>query len=153
MIKLIHRLAAMIATACIGTFFLSSLVVELFGSQECIVAVKQLIVWPGLFILVPSIAAAGATGFALSKNRRGPLLQSKQKRMPIIAANGVLVLIPAAIFLNQWAMAGAFDTQFYLLQLVELVAGAMNLFLMALNIRDGRRMSGKRRMRHRTKLS
>jgi hypothetical protein len=43
------------------------------------------------------------------------------------------------------AAAGAFDTSFYLLQAIELLAGAVNLSLMALNIRDGLRMSGRLR--------
>jgi hypothetical protein len=64
------------------------------------------------------------------------------KRMPIIAANGILVLVPCAIFLNLSAADGLFDMKFYLLQGVELIAGATNLTLMGLNIRDGLRMKG-----------
>ena len=141
--KTIHKLAAITATLCIAVFFLSTLWVELFGSQEAIATVKSLIVMPGLFILVPAIATTGATGFAMSKNRSGRLLEAKKKRMPIIGANGILILLPAAIFLDQWAASGAFDTRFYLLHGAELVAGAVNLALMSLNIRDGLRMGGK----------
>ena len=143
MINKIHPIAAVIATFCIATFFTSSILVELFGSHESIAMVKSLIVMPGLFILVPAIAATGATGFTLAKNRKGRLLESKMKRMPFIAANGLLVLLPAAIFLDQWASAGSFDTRFYIVQGLELIAGATNLTLMGMNIRDGRRMSGK----------
>ncbi|WP_218153342.1 hypothetical protein [Methylophaga sulfidovorans] len=63
--------------------------------------------------------------------------------MPFIAANGILVLIPCAIFLDRWASIGAFDTHFYVLQGVELLAGAINLILMGMNMRDGFRMSGR----------
>ena len=143
MINKIHPIAAVIATFCIATFFTSSILVELFGSHESIAAVKRLIVMPGLFVLVPAIAATGATGFALAKNRKGRLLESKMKRMPFIGANGLLVLLPAAIFLDQWASAGSFDTRFYIVQGLELIAGAINLTLMGMNIRDGLRMSGK----------
>lgn len=139
----IHRTAAVIATLCITTFFTSSILIELFGSDESIAMVKRLIVMPGLFILIPAIAITGGTGFALSSNRKGRLVESKKKRMPFIAANGLLVLLPAAIFLDQWATSGAFDTKFYMVQGLELIAGAINLSLMGLNIRDGRRMSGK----------
>ncbi|MFG6179603.1 hypothetical protein ACGTN6_20380 [Halomonas sp. THAF12] len=141
--RTVHKLAAIAATLCIATFFLSTLLVELFGSQEAIATVKSLIVMPGLFILVPAIAVTGATGFALSKNRKGRLLEAKKKRMPIIGANGILILLPAAIFLDQWASSGAFDTRFYLVQGMELIAGAVNLALMSLNIRDGLRLGGK----------
>lgn len=60
-------------------------------------------------------------------------------------ANGVLVLIPCAIFLDRWASVGVFDASFYLVQAIELIAGAVNLTLMAMNIRDGLRLSGRSR--------
>ena len=98
---------------------------------------------PGLFILVPAIAATGGSGFAMAKSRKGRLVDSKKRRMPFIAANGLLVLLPCAIFLDRWASTGMFDTTFYVVQSVELIAGAVNLTLMGMNIRDGMRMSGR----------
>lgn len=65
--------------------------------------------------------------------------------MPFIAANGLLVLVPCAIVLNRWAAAGTFDTAFYVVQAIELIAGAANLALMGLNARDGLRMAGRLR--------
>ena len=141
MLKKIHPIAALIATVCIATFFTSSIFVELLGSAEWVAKVKQLIVMPGLFILVPAMAISGATGFALSKERKGRLVKGKKKRMPIIGLNGILILIPCAIILNQWAASASFDTKFYLVQGLELLAGAVNLGLMTLNIRDGRKLS------------
>ncbi len=141
--KKAHFIAGLIATLTIATFFLTTVIVELFGSHEAVAIVKSLIVMPGLFILVPAIAATGGSGFALSKSRQGRLVDSKKKRMPFIAANGLLVLLPSAIFLDRWASAGSFDTAFYLVQGVELLAGAVNLTLMGLNIRDGIKMSGR----------
>lgn len=58
---------------------------------------------------------------------------------------GILVLVPSAIFLNLWAAQGMFDTRFYLVQGLELLAGAINLRLMGLNIRDGLCLSGRMR--------
>lgn len=139
----IHLVVSAIATLCIATFFASTVFVELFGTYEQIAAVKSLIVIPGLFILVPAIAMTGGTGFALSKQRKGKLVDSKKKRMPIIGANGLLILLPSAIFLDQWASAGSFDTKFYIVQGLELLAGAVNLTLMGMNIRDGLKLSGK----------
>ena len=115
MINKIHPVAAVIATLCIATFFTSTILVELFGSHESIATVKDLIVMPGLFILVPAIAATGGTGFVLAKNRKGRLVENKLKRMPLIGANGLLVLLPAAIVLDQWAASGSFDSKFYLI--------------------------------------
>lgn len=141
--KKVHLVAGLLATLTIATFFLSTVLVELFGSHEAVAIVKSLIVLPGLFILVPAIAATGGSGFYLSKSRQGRLVDAKKKRMPFIAANGLLVLIPCAILLNRWAAAGAFDTTFYAVQSLELLAGAVNLTLMGMNIRDGMRMSGR----------
>ena len=42
--------------------------------------------------------------------------------------------------------AGSFDTTFYVVQVVELIAGATNLTLMGLNVRDGLRMTGRLRV-------
>jgi hypothetical protein len=47
--------------------------------------------------------------------------------------------------LNRWAAAGSFDITFYIVQAVELIAGATNLTLMGLNVRDGLRMAGRLR--------
>ena len=139
--QLIHRIGAITATLCILIFFTSTITVELFGSEQAIATVQSLIVMPGLFILIPAIAATGATGMAMSTSRsHGPV---GRKRMPFIGANGLLVLLPAAIVLDQWASAGRFDSTFYLTQVIELVAGGVNLSLMLLNIRDARKLSGQ----------
>ena len=143
MTPILHRLAASVATLCIASFFSATIFVELFGTEESIATLKSLIVWPGLFILVPSIALTGGSGFALAKSRSGKLALQKKKRMPLIGANGILVLIPCAVVLDRWASAGTFDTGFYVVQGVELLAGAINLILMGMNMRDGLRMSGR----------
>lgn len=141
--KQVHFVAGLLATLTIATFFTSTVIVELFGSHEAVASIKALIVMPGLFILVPAIAATGGSGFYMSKSRQGRLVETKKKRMPFIAANGLLVLIPCAIFLDRWATTGTFDSTFYLVQGLELLAGAVNLTLMGLNIRDGLKMSGR----------
>ncbi|WP_298442034.1 hypothetical protein [uncultured Ferrimonas sp.] len=141
----IHRLAALLATTCIATFFCATVLVELFGSIAAVQQVKALIVFPGLFILIPAIATAGATGAAMAKRRKGRLVEAKQKRMPFIAANGLLILIPCAYFLDQWASAGQFDSTFYALQALELLAGATNLTLMSMNLFAGRQLVKKGR--------
>ena len=105
--------------------------------------VKALIVMPGLFILVPAMAATGGSGVFLSRSRQGRLVEAKKRRMPFIAANGLLIMIPCAIFLDRWAVAGTFDTTFYAVQTLELLVGAVNLALMGMNIRDGMKMSGR----------
>jgi len=141
MIKIIHPMAGILALLTIATFWLSTAVAELFGSQAAVIAVKTAIPW-GFLLLVPALAAAGGSGFVLSKGRRVGLVGTKLKRMPIIAANGILVLIPSALFLASKARAAEFDTSFYAVQALELAAGAVNITLLGLNLRDGLTMKG-----------
>ncbi len=148
MTKIIHPVAGAVALLTIATFWLSTALSELFGSEVLVTTVKTAIPW-GFLVLIPALAAVGGSGFALAKGRRAGLVGVKLKRMPIIAANGILVLIPAALFLAFKARAGEFDSVFYGVQAVELLVGAANITLLGFNMRDGfilsGRMAGKRR--------
>ena len=74
------------------------------------------------------------------------MIGTKLTRMKIIAANGVAILLPSAFFLAYLATKPSFGTTFYVVQVLELFAGATNLTLLALNFRDGRKLTaGKRR--------
>lgn len=142
MIKLLHPAAGAVAIFTIATFWSSTALSELFASKETIIAVKSAIPW-GFLVLIPALAATGGTGLALAKGRRGSVISAKLKRMPVIAANGLLILIPAALFLASKAKAGEFDTAFYAVQALELLAGPVNIALLALNMRDGLKMKGR----------
>lgn len=144
MLKIVHPVAGMIATLTIATFWLSTAISELFLSEAAVIAVKTAIPW-GFLILVPALAATGGSGFAWSKGQRQGLVGAKLKRMPFIALNGLLILIPAALFLASKARAGEFDTTFYVVQAVELIAGAANLTLLGMGMRDGLRLTQWRR--------
>ncbi|QCE34374.1 hypothetical protein FAI40_02915 [Acetobacteraceae bacterium] len=142
--KIIHpRLTAMLT---IMAFWLSTLISELFCSQATIVAVKTSIPWDFL-LLIPALALTGGSGVFLSKGRRQGLIGTKLKRMPFIAANGLLILIPAALFLAASSKAGKFDTSFYSVQAIELIAGAINITLLAMGMRDGLKLTQYRRKR------
>jgi hypothetical protein len=145
MTRMAHLISGLLAPLCIATFFLSTLTMELFGSHAAVAQLKSLIVNPGLWIMVPLMVAVGGSGMFLAGSRKGRLVDAKKRRMPFIAANGLLVLVPCAIVLNRWAGAGLFDTTFYVVQGIELFAGATNLALMFLNARDGLRMAGRLR--------
>ena len=138
----IHSIAGLLAIVIIATFWLGTVGVELFGAEEHIRIVKLMIPW-GLLILVPSLALAGGIGHLLGRGRTGRLVASKRKRMPFVAANGVVILIPAALFLARKADTYAFDAAFYAVQAAELVAGAVNLALLGMNVRDGFRLTGR----------
>jgi hypothetical protein len=136
----IHAIAGVIGFLTILTFWSSTLWSELFGSPETIAWVKGMIL-KGMFILIPTMAVVGVSGMALGKKSFHPLAKKKKKRMPIIGANGLLILVPAAFYLEAQAAAGIFDTCFYTVQVIELIAGAINLSLMGINIRDGLRIT------------
>ena len=138
----IHAVAGTLALACIATFWISSLVSEVFLPLEAVVAVKRFVVH-GLWVLVPALAMTGASGFSLARSRQGSLVERKLARMRVIAANGLLVLVPCALFLRYKAEVGAFDPAFIAVQALELAAGLANLWLMGLNARDGLRLSGR----------
>jgi hypothetical protein len=138
----IHVIASLVATATIFAFFTATIVSELFGSHAAIGTIKQTILW-GMLLLVPAIAMAGATGFRMGGKSKNPHAVAKRRRMPFIAANGLLILLPSAFFLAGRAGAGQFDGWFMAVQAIELVAGGTNLTLMGLNIRDGMMMKGR----------
>ena len=137
-----HAFAGTTAMLIIASFWTSTLVSELFMDHAAVAAVKLGIVY-GLFLLVPCLAATGGSGFVLGKSRKERLLDQKKKRMRIIAANGLFVMIPSALFLNYKAAAGEFDVSFYAVQLAELAVGAVQLTLMGMNFRDGLRLAAK----------
>jgi len=142
MLKRLHPIAAAVGFLTILTFWLSTVASELSGSLAAIVAVKQTIPW-GFLVLVPALALTGASGFRMAGASPDPRLARKKRRMPIIAGNGVVILIPAALYLASLAAGGEIGGRFYAVQAVELIAGATNIVLMALNIRDGLRLSGR----------
>lgn len=138
----IHAVAGAVGLLMIFLFWTATVISELFGSYETIATVKGLILC-GMIILIPAMAIAGGSGMSLSAGRSSKLVATKKKRMPFIAANGLLVLLPMAFFLEARAAAGTFDTVFYTLQGVELLAGATNFTLLALNARDGAKLTGR----------
>ncbi len=138
----IHAIAGGVGFLMILLFWTSTAFTELFASQETVAAVKALIL-KGMFILIPAMVIVGGSGMAMGKNRTDAEAIAKKKRMPIIALNGLLILLPCAWFLAGRAAAGVFDTLFYAIQMVELIAGAANLTMMGLNIRDGLTITGK----------
>lgn len=144
MIRLLHPIAGTLALVTVAAFWISTVLGEVFGSQALVVTIKETIPW-GFLILIPALAAAGGTGFKASRGARAGLVGAKAKRMPFIALNGILVLIPAAFFLSYKAQSGDFDTSFYVVQGLEIIAGAANITLLGLNMRDGMKLRGRRR--------
>lgn len=144
MIRRLHPLAGGLALATIVAFWTSTVAAEAFGDGAAVAWVKTAILW-GMAVLVPAMATAGATGFRLAGRAQAPRIAAKRRRMPVIALNGLLVLVPCAVFLQARAAAGLFDTAFLAVQALELAAGALNITLMALSLRDGLALARSRR--------
>ena len=138
LLRFVHIVAGLAAFLLVARFLVGTLRAELFGTAAEIVAAKLWIAWR-LPLLVLVMALAGASGFALAGRRPKGLAATKFSRMRI-GANGLLVLVPSALFLAWQAAAFRFDTLFYAVQAVEIAAGSINLVLLGLNIRDGLRM-------------
>jgi hypothetical protein len=142
----VHGIAGVTAFAIISAFMLVSIASELSGDHHAIAAAKSAIRW-GLLVLVPVLAATGGSGYRLSGGNSKGLAGVKLARMRLVAANGIAILVPAVLFLAWKAERGEFDIWFAAVQAVEYLAGAANLVLMGLNMRDGFRLSGRFRRR------
>ena len=142
----IHAAAGGLAMVCIATFWSSTLWSELFASQSDIVFVKTAVLW-GMLVLIPSMMTVGGSGFSLGAKWKSPLVARKKLRMKFIGANGMLILLPSAFFLASRAQAGQFDSWFYIVQVVELIAGAINFTLLSLNMRDGLAIARRRQQK------
>jgi hypothetical protein len=142
--KRIHAISGALALLTIVIFWTSTVAAELFGTSAQIATVKMAVVY-GLAVLVPAMAIAGASGFSLGAKWKSATVARKKARMKIIAATGILVLVPSAVFLAVKAGQGEFDTTFVVVQGIELVAGASNIALLGLNMRDGLAMRRRSR--------
>ena len=139
----VHPIAGGLALLTMLAFWTSTVVVELVGDRDDIVAVKHAIMW-GLLVLVPALGATGGTGFLRAGRSRNARVLAKKRRMQVVAPIGILVLVPCVLYLGITTSAGGgLGTHFYPVQGVELVAGAVNITLMSLNARDGFRLTGR----------
>jgi len=138
----IHGFFGLVALFCVLSFWTGTVYVEAFGTLSDIAIVK-LSILKGMGVLVPAMMLTGISGFSMKW--KGPMVERKKWRMKIIAANGMLVLLPSAFFLNSLSQQGIFDSWFYGVQGIELVAGAINISLLGLNAKDGV-LSLKRRL-------
>ncbi|WP_437895479.1 hypothetical protein [Sorangium sp. So ce124] len=140
--RTVHGIAGILALCIISIFFLSTMLAELSGNTETIVTVKRTILY-GLALLIPSMAAAGGSGNSLASARTGRIVEGKKRRMKFIAMNGILILVPCAFVLYRLASRGEFGPLFVGLQIVELAAGATNIYLLIRMARDGFRLTGR----------
>jgi hypothetical protein len=144
---MIHGFAGGLAILTIATFWTSSFVSEIFLTEAAVIEVKRSIVYYGLVPFVLLMAITGGSGNFLTKNRQSKIVQSKMKRMKILALNGFLLMIPSALFLHHKTSLGEFDPIFYSVQVLELAVGLLQLFLLSQNFREGLLLSGRLRIK------
>ncbi|WP_417674629.1 hypothetical protein [Pseudodonghicola sp.] len=144
MIQKLHAAAGALALLMIAGFWGATALTELVGDAHRITTVKTGILY-GMVVMIPAMATAGITGAGLGRGMRLPAVAVKLNRMKVIAGNGILILLPSAVFLALRAQAGQFDSGFVIVQTLELLAGAVNITLLGLNMRDGLRLAARRR--------
>ena len=143
-ITTLHSAGGAIALLTIAAFWLSALTAELALGPEATRTVRLIIVG-ALPILIAALATAGATGNRLAGRSKAPIVRRKLLRMKVTALNGLLVLVPSALFLGWKAWAHDFGGAFATVQRVELLTGALNVALLGLNMHDGLRMRRAKR--------
>lgn len=144
MMRKIHPYAGGLALLLVLSFWLSTVVSEASGDHALVATVKTVILY-AMALLIPAMAMVGASGMVMGTRSSDPAVARKRQRMPLIAANGLLVLVPSAVFLQARAVAGDFSNDFILVQGLELMAGAMNILLLYLNMKDGLEIAARRR--------
>lgn len=142
-IRNLHAATSTLGLLIITLFFVSSLAAEIAGDRAMILRVKTGIAY-ALFLLVPAMAAAGASGSRLAGTSRAPVILRKMRRMRLVALNAALILVPCAVALYWMASHGRFGRGFAVVQGIELLAGAANIVLLGLNLRDGLGMRAAR---------
>ncbi|KAB6717889.1 MULTISPECIES: hypothetical protein [Roseobacteraceae] len=143
MLPKFHAAFGAAALLIIATFWAATVTTIVIGDKYLIVMAKTGIAW-GLWALIPMLILTGLSGNRLGQNLRGPLIGAKQKRMKIIAFNGIIFLVPSALILLPLAMQGQGGLPYWGIQTVEPLAGAATITLLSFNMRDGLRLSRRR---------
>ena len=133
----IHFFAGIAVLIILSTFWVALIISDFFLGHEAVAQVRLGIVY-ALIVLIPSMIAVKATGGKLGKNRMDDTrIQQKKKRATWMAINGVLIMVPAAFFLNYKASSGEFDTVFYIVQGIELLVGSFQYYFVLKNFNVG----------------
>lgn len=141
----LHPVAGGLALLSVAGLLATVAAVELSGSAEALIATRVRLPWV-LVVLVPAMAATALSGARVAGRRRDPRVAAKRRRARWAAANGLLVLVPAVLWLAWKAGRGELDAGFAAVQGLELVAGLVNLVLLGASARDGLSLSAGRRV-------
>lgn len=140
----LHGATGTLALLIVASFWLSTLTAELFLGEEAVILVKRAIALYGLIPLALTMAITRLSGIRLGKRQPSDLVYEKSRRMAKIGRNGLLVMVPCALFLYGKAAAREFDLFFYGVQGIELLIGGVQLALLGKNFQAGLRLMGSR---------
>ena len=138
----LHAIAGAAAILLIGVFWYLALSSEFLGGHAEVLQARTAILWL-MPVLIALVVVANISGKRLGEAGH-PLVAAKKKRVKLVAANGAVILVPAVVLLWYWADTGRFDVWFYAVQILELMAGAGNVVLLSLNLRDGLRLAARK---------
>lgn len=141
---IIHAIAGLSAMLLVIVFQTATILSELAFSHAEVAVVKFWIVC-GIGLMVVLMAGTGASGKLLAIGRAGAVIDVKTRRMMVLATNGLLIMVPSAVFLWLWSSAGRFGALFYTVQAIEIACGLLQLTLLALNARDGFQLTRRKR--------
>jgi len=133
-----HFIAGITVLIILTLFWLAIIISDFFLGHEALVLVRQGIVY-ALIVLIPAMIAVKVTGGILGKDRihSDPRVRDKKKRATWMAINGVLVMVPAAFFLDYKASANEIDLVFRVVQSIELLVGSFQYYFVITNFRVG----------------
>lgn len=134
-----HLIAAVLVLAILTSFWGAIVISDFFLDQDALAVVRQGIVY-ALIVLIPAMIAVKVTGSKLGKPRieTDVRIQNKKKKATLMAVNGVLIMVPAAFFLNYKASIGEFDMVFRVVQVIELLVGSFQYYFVVTNFKVGR---------------
>ena len=139
-----HVAAGTLAMLLVTAFLVGTIYAEFTMDHVLVAETKRLILY-GICLLIPAMAIVGGSGFSLGRGRVGGIVDAKKKRMRIIAANGLVVMLPSAVWLDMKASGAHFDASFVIVQCIEVAGGLVQLYLLGRNFRDGLKLSGRLR--------
>ncbi|MBU3613256.1 hypothetical protein [Polynucleobacter sp. MG-27-Goln-C1] len=140
---LLHASAGIFAAFFLFVFFSATLVAEFYYSPGDVVAVQQSIL-QAMWVYIPLILVAGGIGYFLGNERKESIVKVKKQRMLAIILVSIFLLLPSIYALASQADDYVRNTVFYGIEVFELIVTALLMILLALNARDGAKLTSDR---------
>ncbi|MGV0963803.1 MAG: hypothetical protein ACOYBT_07940 [Polynucleobacter sp.] len=140
---LLHASAGISAAFLLLVFFSATLAAEFYYSPDDVIAVQQSIL-QAMWAYIPLILLAGGIGYALGSERKGNIVEVKKRRMLAIILVSIFLLFPSIYALANQTADYVRNVVFYGIEVFELIVTALLMILLALNVRDGAKLTGDR---------